>query len=545
MFPTVIVAIVLVALLVLVVYVWMALALAALLAKVGGRPWHAWVPVLRWVAAAERAGVSRMGVLAARTVALLGGTAALTGVIGEAVADSAVPAARLALVLGAAVWVLGTCAGWMQWIYGAGFLQLSLRAPRSMSWLAAVCPPLWASMLGWGRYDLQDRAETLWRSAASAHHEVADVGVVPAPDAQPGSESSDPDGQGHEATHAEVHEEQAVRPDERTDAGLDEVTEVRSAEVTDVRRDERTAAGAEDALAAPAPPVAVTSLATSQRWSWVPERDREAARARDAADAEHALSPLPTYATAPFEPASSPVSGVIGTVDPIGRWRAAADDRGDDLPPPESDTPDRDDAPVELASALREASVVDDATPANVEATAVVAPPGPATAEPDVADVAPVEVVGPWANPTSQIRISPRITVVRPVPQTEPHADDEDEHTIVVQRRDPWVLQVIGGGRYPLGQGRVRVGRARNAEDLTDRQRVAIRDSTRTMSKLHAELELRETTWWVRDLGSTNGTQLRSHDDSISEVGEGFTPVIGSVLFGEVEAFITHESDAQ
>src|SRR5690606_19326118 len=79
-----------------------------------------------------------------------------------------------------------------------------------------------------------------------------------------------------------------------------------------------------------------------------------------------------------------------------------------------------------------------------------------------------------------------------------------DDHTVITKRRrETWVLQVENGASYALGQESIVLGRATAAPIAG---RLGVDDPTRTVSKLHAELEPRDGGWWVRDLGSTNGT---------------------------------------
>jgi pSer/pThr/pTyr-binding forkhead associated (FHA) protein len=61
-------------------------------------------------------------------------------------------------------------------------------------------------------------------------------------------------------------------------------------------------------------------------------------------------------------------------------------------------------------------------------------------------------------------------------------------------------------------------------------QLIAISDETRTVSKTHARLELRDETWFVTDLGSTNGvlfatlmgTEVEAQPGQQLEAGERF-----------------------
>ncbi|MFS0706348.1 FHA domain-containing protein, partial [Cellulomonas sp. 179-A 9B4 NHS] len=86
-------------------------------------------------------------------------------------------------------------------------------------------------------------------------------------------------------------------------------------------------------------------------------------------------------------------------------------------------------------------------------------------------------------------------------PAAEP---DDAERTVVRPRAVRWRLHLDDGRVVPLERPVVVVGR-RPPETDGATQVVALPDTTRTLSKMHARLELRDGTWWVTDLGSTNG----------------------------------------
>ncbi|WP_202965627.1 hypothetical protein, partial [Demequina aestuarii] len=104
--------------------VWMGLALGALVRKLGGDPRQAWIPVLRWVAAAREGRVATVPVAVARTVEVVGALTAVVSLIVMVAADAVVPAVRIALIAGLTLWLLGSLVGWVMWIYGAGIVEL-------------------------------------------------------------------------------------------------------------------------------------------------------------------------------------------------------------------------------------------------------------------------------------------------------------------------------------------------------------------------------------------------------------------------------------
>lgn len=114
-----------------------------------------------------------------------------------------------------------------------------------------------------------------------------------------------------------------------------------------------------------------------------------------------------------------------------------------------------------------------------------------------------------------------------------PDEDDEpiDQTIIAKRRRTPWTLVPPSGLPIDIASDVVILGR-RPAPDPSypDAQLVSIPDETRTVSKTHARLELRGETWYVTDLGSTNGvlfatlmgTEVEAQPGQELEAGERF-----------------------
>ncbi|KAA9153589.1 FHA domain-containing protein [Microbacterium lushaniae] len=115
----------------------------------------------------------------------------------------------------------------------------------------------------------------------------------------------------------------------------------------------------------------------------------------------------------------------------------------------------------------------------------------------------------------------------------DPAADDEpfDQTVIAKRRRTPWKLIPPSGAPLDISSDVVILGR-KPAPDpaYPDAQLVSIPDETRTVSKTHARLELRGETWYVTDLGSTNGvlfatlmgTEVEAQPGQELEAGERF-----------------------
>lgn len=90
---------------------------------------------------------------------------------------------------------------------------------------------------------------------------------------------------------------------------------------------------------------------------------------------------------------------------------------------------------------------------------------------------------------------------------------DDGEHfdatEIAVRHRPTWSLVTPTGSEVPLTSNVVILGRKPASErNDANAQLVPVPDGTRTVSKTHARLEQRDGTWFVTDLGSTNGVVL-------------------------------------
>jgi hypothetical protein len=131
---------------------------------------------------------------------------------------------------------------------------------------------------------------------------------------------------------------------------------------------------------------------------------------------------------------------------------------------------------------------------------------------------------------------------------TRPHIPEEEEleQTVVARRkRTPWTLIGPDGARIPLTGDTVILGRRPSPDPAhPDAQLVPLDDDTRTVSKTHALLELREDHWFITDLDSTNGvlfttllgTEVAATPGEPTEAGERF-------LLGDAEVSLSR-SDA-
>ncbi|WP_309134872.1 DUF5684 domain-containing protein [Cellulomonas sp.] len=184
------------------------------------------------------------------------------------------------------------------------------------------------------------------------------------------------------------------------------------------------------------------------------------------------------------------------------------------------------------------------AAPASPAVTPVPAA-APAAAPAPVAPPAAAPVPAPGARPAAAAPPAPVVTAAvpapappAPAPAPAPSAPalDDAERTVVRARPRPrhWQLRLDDGRVVPLERTLVVLGR-RPPETDDSTQVVALADPTRTLSKTHARIELRDGGWWVTDLGSTNGVVLTDAGgaERLLVPGEA-APLAGRLRLGDV-----------
>jgi pSer/pThr/pTyr-binding forkhead associated (FHA) protein len=134
------------------------------------------------------------------------------------------------------------------------------------------------------------------------------------------------------------------------------------------------------------------------------------------------------------------------------------------------------------------------------------------------------------------------IAIAIAVAEDDDDLDDEDGETVVVDRR-PWIqwrLSVDGVGEFPLTGESVLLGRKPTSTNGS--QALAIPDTTRTLSKVHARLDLVDGAWIITDLNSTNGVVIPAPDgtEQLLSPGEAVA-VSGTFILGKVSMSITFE----
>ena len=189
----------------------------------------------------------------------------------------------------------------------------------------------------------------------------------------------------------------------------------------------------------------------------------------------------------------------------------------------------RSDAPVTPPPA----PVIEITAPPVVAAPPVVVPP-PLAAAP--AAPAPVPAPAPSPHP---VEAAP--------PATPFVSDDEEDFETVVVDRTPkihWKLAVDGGFELALTEAQVLLGRAPTSS-APGIQALAVPDSTRTLSKVHARLDLRDSAWTITDLNATNGVLIVEADGTERLIEPGVpTAASGRFILGQVGMTIRFESPA-
>jgi hypothetical protein len=148
----------------------------------------------------------------------------------------------------------------------------------------------------------------------------------------------------------------------------------------------------------------------------------------------------------------------------------------------------------------------------------------------------PVEA--PEASPEVIVSVLP--TLISPVTdeQNDEDQDDDDEYaaTVVVDRRPllVWSLVFDSGKSFAITADRVALGR-NPASDDPDAQLLSLPDSTRTLSKTHATIQLVDGEWTVTDLNSTNGVVVVGDDDAETLLAPGRSSLVpGRFILGKV-----------
>jgi hypothetical protein len=138
--------------------------------------------------------------------------------------------------------------------------------------------------------------------------------------------------------------------------------------------------------------------------------------------------------------------------------------------------------------------------------------------QPAPAQAPPPPAPGPLAPaPAATLVYRPAEPEPEPEPEEAPEPEPEPEREVVTL--------TIDGRVYPVTSRRVVLGRSRECD-------ISLADSN--VSRRHAELVQEGETYWVGDLGSTNGTELNGERIDRAKLADGDRITLGStdVLFG-------------
>lgn len=246
----------------------------------------------------------------------------------------------------------------------------------------------------------------------------------------------------------------------------------------------------------------------------------------------------PAATPAPTPPAQTPPASVP-PAPPVG---SAATSAPGEQPQPASVRPAppsfRDDGSAQRepeAPVIRPAptGAVPEA-PAPTAAPEASAPEAPAPVAPAAVAPAPVPMpLGGLAGDVDKTVVSPRPT------------DDDLEATVVVARRRGVRRSLVldDGRTFALSGASVVIGR--NPTGEAGEQRLAISDTTRTLSKTHARLVVQEDEWRLTDLHATNGVVVVADDGSETLLDPGESVVgNGRFILGEVGMHVIAERDS-
>lgn len=192
-------------------------------------------------------------------------------------------------------------------------------------------------------------------------------------------------------------------------------------------------------------------------------------------------------------------------------------------------------APEPSAGAFVGAESIVAAHPPEQPAAPVVAAGSAPLTEPNV-------LVSQPTSPAAAAELIPDVgeTVVTPRP-----TDDELDATVVVARKRGVrrVLVLDDGRRFSLSGASVVIGR--NPIGGHGEQRLAISDTTRTLSKTHARLVVQEDEWRLTDLHATNGVVVVADDGAEVLLDPGESVVgTGRFILGEVGMHVVAERDS-
>lgn len=515
-------------------YVWTGIAFAKLFSRLSIQPWRGWVPVLNFAEVFALGGFPRWAALAYLVPGLN-----IVGVVLFTI--SAHRVGRL---------------------FGRG---------TGSTVIAAVLPPLWATLLGFSR------------TAPDLEHGRLDQAPVPFGTSYPTGPLAGPVAGALGVPAPQSVVPQPVAPDPFSLAYLGQPPAAPVPVPVPVAPAEGVGVAPVGSWPAPVPgsgfqagygePVAPAAPAPADPFAYAgsapapaPAPVPVASPAGDAVPESVAAEPAPapvsaegenpwaqpgqtSWSARPFAPAPAEVAGAGAGAPPVPHleFAAPASAPGAEIPPaPQA-------APMTAPVAPEAAPVTPAAAPV---APMLLTPPGsptPAVAPtlagasaPLAAPIVPVVPAQPNAGGADasygvEFAEAPTIIPARPIAAADDLDDllddghDDYEATIVVDRRPriDWRLVLDDGTVLRLAGTSVALGRNPTAGPADD-QVLPVPDSTRTLSKTHARLALADGRWTITDLGSTNGVLVdEGGEERLLDAGVA-VPAEGRFVLGRV-----------
>jgi len=387
-------------------------------------------------------------------------------------------------------------------------INLQLGRGAGMTVLAVLLPPVWASILGWGATQTPPagsdrRVEGGLATDAASARPAGPLGA-PTPSAAPFTPA---------ASDASGYALPVVQPPPAAPA---------------------------PAFSAPAAAPPLPPLPGSGPPAPPVARPAEGLISNPWAQPGSAQAAAPVPSTPPASPASFAPAADVAAAAPSGPPAPPA-------PPAPSGPPAPPAPPAHSGPPAQPAAAA--APPAPSAATTpdgfIAPPPGismppsaaapPATAPP----AAPAFPAAPAAAAASAEPVFPAVFA-------PDNGDDDDlDNTIVVDRRPvvPWKLRTDDGFVASLTASKVVLGRNPSSNEM-DVQAIAIPDSTKTLSKTHARLDLVDGAWTLTDLHSTNGVVVIEADGSETLIDVDQTVALQSrFLLGKVGMAVSFEEE--
>ncbi len=467
-------------------YIWVGLALSAIFRKTGEESWKGWVPFLNVAILLQLGGFGWWWVL---LLIIPGGGVAVY------------------VVMIIACHHVGVRFG-----YGGG-----------MTVLAALLFPVWASVVAWGSNrwvparEAAPRGPGPVRTAAPAAPAALAMSWLPSP------------GTAAPAPAAPATASFAATPPRPAAAPAPAAAPVAPPASAGPASAPRLSAWAAASAAAASAPAAAAPAASAQAAA-APAASAQAASAQ--AEDDDGMAELRMRHRAPF---TGTVQVIPEPADdaPAGPHRGEADPSahvGNAVPRPSAPIADVPAAPTPAPrpDPWAPPAAAAPATPAQVRSYD---PTGFSDTSGEVSAVAGAPSLGAPMSARSSV------SALRQAPEFPEPDETFDETIIAVRKRTPWMLVPPLGAPISILQDVLILGRRPSSDpDFPSAQLISIVDDTRTVSKTHARIELKDGTWVITDLDSTNGVVIIDDDGSeIEAEPHRPLPIIEAFLLGDAE----------